>query len=222
MRIEQYKPNITEYGFLRLLLSTLKSDHHEVIVSKHQLEKDLYAFYGAEDFNFLFEDVIKRESIDGNNYVDLNDSFQMAYALGLLSMIHDSSKEVRSVINLSEEEAIDNLNNYNEKQVNAMRELVNRIKGKENTRDNIVKDDIEVVMAPVFQSEEQEAEFARIANEVMHKSLEELKHKTPHEIFSESCKDDREYEVVMAPIFQSEEQEEMFFEIAKTHMKVKK
>ena len=178
MKIEQYKPNITEYGFLRLLLSTLKSEHHEVIVSKHQLEKDLYAFYGAEDFNFLFEDVIKRESIDGNNYVDLNDSFQMAHAWGLLSMIHDLSKDVRSVINLSEEEAIENLNDYNEKQVNAMQELVNRIKGKENTRDNMVKDDIEVVLSPVFQSEEQEAEFSRIAREEMTNLSETLENKS--------------------------------------------
>ena len=131
MRIEQSKPNITEYSFLRLLVSTLRSDYHEVIVAKHQLEKDLYTFYDDEDFNFLFEDVLKKESIEGNNYVDLSASFQMAYAWGLLSMIKDAAKDVRSVINLSEEEAIGKLEDYNEKQVNAMRELVYQIKEKE-------------------------------------------------------------------------------------------
>lgn len=139
MRIEQSKPNITEYSFLRLLVSTLRSDYHEVIVAKHQLEKDLYTFYDDEDFNFLFEDVLKKESIEGNNYVDLSASFQMAYAWGLLSMIKDAAKDVRSVINLSEEEAIGNLKDYNEKQVNAMRELIYQIKEKEKTREHLIR-----------------------------------------------------------------------------------
>lgn len=131
MRIEQSKPSITEYGFLRLLVSTLRSSYHEVIIAKHQLEKDLYNFYDSEDFHSLFEDVIKKESIDGNNYVDLNESFQMAYALGLLSMIKDASDDVRSVINLSEEEATDNLKDYDGEQVNKMCQLIAQIKQKD-------------------------------------------------------------------------------------------
>ena len=210
MRIEQSKPNITEYSFLRLLVSTLRSDYHEVIVAKHQLEKDLYTFYDDEDFNFLFEDVLKKESIEGNNYVDISASFQMAYAWGLLSMVKDAAKDVRSVINLSEEEAIDNLNDYNEKQVNAMQELVNRIKGKENTRDNMVKDDIEVVLVPVFKTEEQEKKFAKIARENMSR-------RTLLDSY-EREEDNREYEVVMASVFQSEEQEAEFARIAREEM----
>ena len=132
MRIEEYKPNITEYGFLSLLVSTIKAEYNEIVIEKHKLEKNLYDFYKKEDFNFLFEDICIKKGIDDNNYVDLTESFQLAYAWGLLSMIHDSSKDVRFIINLNKEEAIDNLHDYNEKQVNAMYQLIEQMKEKKD------------------------------------------------------------------------------------------
>lgn len=75
-----------------------------------------------------------KKGIDDNNYVDLTESFQLAYAWGLLSMIHDSSRDVRFIINLSKEEAIDNLHDYNEKQVKAMYQLIEQMKEKKNRR----------------------------------------------------------------------------------------
>lgn len=55
--------------------------------------------------------------------MDLGDTFQLAYAWGLLSMIQDSSN-LRSVINLSEEEAQENVSQFESHQAEAMSELV--------------------------------------------------------------------------------------------------
>lgn len=53
MKIEEYKPNITEFGFLRLLVSTIKAGYNEIVIEKNKLEKNLYDFYKNEDFKLL-------------------------------------------------------------------------------------------------------------------------------------------------------------------------
>lgn len=129
MNIECKRPNISEYDFLRLLVSTMIIQKQSTIIENHKLEKDLYDFYSNPDFHFLFEDVCKKDSID-NKYVDLNVAFQTAYAFGLLTMIKDSS-DIRSIINLSEKEAIETNSQYKLNEVEAMNELCKKLNGAE-------------------------------------------------------------------------------------------
>lgn len=126
MRIESSKPNISDYGFLRLFTSTIILHGEVPIFENKQLQKDLYGFYDNPDFHFLFEDICKKESIEENNYVDLGNALQLAYAWGLLSMIQDSSN-LKSVINLSEEEAQENISQFESHQSEAMNELVTQL-----------------------------------------------------------------------------------------------
>lgn len=126
MKIQCSKPSISDYGFLRLLTSTIVLHSEVPIFENQQLQKDLYGFYDNPNFHFLFEDICKKESIEGNNYVDLGSSFQLAYAWGLLSMIQDSSN-LRSVINLSDKEAQENVSQFESHQAEAMNELVTQL-----------------------------------------------------------------------------------------------
>ncbi len=123
---ENVKKNISDYAFLNLLSSIIVLQKKPIIFENQQLQKHLYNFYDNPDFNFLFEDICKIESIDGNNYVNLMDAFQLAYALVLLSMIQDNSN-LKSVINLSEEEALKNILQFDLDKVNAMNKLVTKL-----------------------------------------------------------------------------------------------
>lgn len=69
MKIQSSKPNILDYGFLRLFTSTIVLHDEIPIFENQQLQKDLYDFYDNTDFHFLFEDICKKESVEVNNYV---------------------------------------------------------------------------------------------------------------------------------------------------------
>ena len=131
MKKQYSKPSITDYDFLRLLTSTIILHDENPIFENQQLQKDLYKFYDNPNYNFLFEDVSKKESIEGNNYVVLGDAFQLAYAWGLLSMIQDSSN-LKSVINLYKKEALENVSQFELYQVAAMDELVTQLYEQKN------------------------------------------------------------------------------------------
>ena len=126
MRINSSKPKISEYNFLRLLSSTMIIQKQGVIINKYDLEKNLYYFYDNPYFNFLFEDVCKRNNID-NNYVDLNVAFQTAYTFGLLILIQDSG-DVRAIINLTEEEAMKINSEFDSNEIIAMKKLCDELK----------------------------------------------------------------------------------------------
>ena len=126
MRINSLKPKISEYNFLRLLSSNIIIQKQGVIINKYDLEKNLYYFYDNPYFNFLFEDVCKRENID-NNYVDLNVAFQTAYTFGLLILIQDSG-DVRAIINLTEEEAMKINSEFDSNEIIAMKKLCDELK----------------------------------------------------------------------------------------------
>ena len=126
MRINSSKPKISEYNFLRLLSSTMIIQKQGVIINKYDLEKKLYYFYDNPYFNFLFEDVCKRENID-NNYVDLNVAFQTAYTFCLLILIQDSG-DVRAIINLTEEEAMKINSEFDSNEIIAMKKLCDELK----------------------------------------------------------------------------------------------
>lgn len=120
---ENVKVNMTEYEFLRLLVSTMMIQEKSPIFENQQLQKELYEYYNHPDFQFLFEDICKKESIENNNYVDLGNAFQVAYALGLLSMLQDSGN-LKSVINLSKEESRQNILQFSKRERETMDELV--------------------------------------------------------------------------------------------------
>ena len=123
---ESAKKSITNFDFLNLLSSTIVLQDKTPIFENWQLQKDLYDFYDNQEFHFLFEDVCKKESIEGNNYVDLENAFQLAYAWGLLSMIQDSGN-LKSIINLSKEESLENISRFDQRQICAINELVTQL-----------------------------------------------------------------------------------------------
>lgn len=120
------KESITNFGFLNLLSSTIVLQGKTPIFENQQLQKKLYDFYDNPKFHFLFEDISKKESIEGNNYIDLENAFHLAYAWGLLTMIQDSGN-LKSVINLSKEESRKNILQFDQRQICAMNELVTQL-----------------------------------------------------------------------------------------------
>jgi len=126
MRKNSSKPKISEYDFLRLLSSTMMMQKQGGIINKYDLMQKLYYFYDNPNFDFLFEDICKKENID-NNYVDLNDAFQSAYTFGLLVLIQDSG-DVRAIINLTEEEAMKINSEFDSNEIIAMKKLCDELK----------------------------------------------------------------------------------------------
>ena len=127
MKLNCSKANISDYQFLRLLLSNMSVLGYSPIIKNHELEKKLYYYlyyyYDDPGYHFLFEDIMKKESIDGNNYVDLSVAFQTAYTLGILTLIRDSFNEVKSVNLISKKEAEEIVLLADQKQVEAINDL---------------------------------------------------------------------------------------------------
>lgn len=121
---ESTRKNISEYEFLRLYAFTIVAQNQSPIIKNHELEKDLFKFYGRPEYRFLFNDIIKKEDIllPENNHVDLSVAFQTAYALGLLTMIQDSG-DLRSIINFTPKEAQQMLSQFSEEQIIVMASL---------------------------------------------------------------------------------------------------
>ena len=136
-KIECTKPNISEYGFIRLYSATVISQGKNPIFENHKLEKDLYKYYDKEKYNFLFEDIVKREDkiFKDSSYLDLNAGLGQGYALGLLLPLQ-GSKNLKSIINLSRENASEILSSFNEKQIVAMGNLCNEMNEEKNKRNN--------------------------------------------------------------------------------------
>ena len=136
-KIEGSKPDISEYGFIRLYSATVISQGKNPIFENHELEKDLYKYYDKKKYNFLFEDIVKREDkiFKDNSYLDLNAAIGQGYALGLLLPLQ-GSKNLKSFINLSRENASEILSSFNEKQIVAMENLCNEMTEEKNKTDN--------------------------------------------------------------------------------------
>lgn len=131
MNIICKKPTISEYIFFKLLTSSIIINNENPIIENHQLEKDLYSFYNKPEYHFLFEDICKKEdNICNNNYIDLSVAFQTAYAFGLLLKIHDNNSKLRSIINLSSEEAKKLQSEYNSKEIQSVTNLCNELFNK--------------------------------------------------------------------------------------------
>lgn len=138
-KIECTKPDISEYGFIRLYSATVILQGKNPIFENHELEKDLYKYYDKEEYNFLFEDIVKREDkiFKDSSYLALNAAIGQGYALGLLLPLPlQSSHNLNSIINLSRENASEILSSFNEKQIVAMGNLCNEMDEEKNKRNN--------------------------------------------------------------------------------------
>ncbi len=135
-KIEGSKPDISEYGFIRLYSATVILQGKNPIFENHKLEKDLYRYHSNEEYNFLFEDIVIREDkiFKENSYVNLNASFLQCYTFGLLLPLHTNN--LKSIINISKDEAKEILSSFNEKQIVAMENLCNEMTEEKNKTDN--------------------------------------------------------------------------------------
>lgn len=140
MKKENTIPIISDYKFLKLLLSTFVLHSGMITFENQQLQKNLYDFYDNPEFHFLFEDICKKENIEGNNYVDLGTAFQTAYALGLLLIVQDNGN-LKSVINFSRKEAKEYTSKFEPNQIITMNNLVNQLfeQKKVNKPNTLVK-----------------------------------------------------------------------------------
>ena len=138
-KLECVKPDIDEYGFVRLYSATIISQGKNPIFENHKLEKDLYKYYDKEEYNFLFEDIVKREDkiFKDSSYLDLNSGLGQGYALGLLLPLQ-GCHNLKSIINLSRENASEILSSFNEKQIVAMENLCNEMYEEKNKVNNNV------------------------------------------------------------------------------------
>lgn len=123
------KARMSEYRFLELFVSTMVIEKKGMIIEKSKLERNLLKVYDNEDLHFLFEDICKKGSFD-NSYVDLSEAFQTAQTFGLLTVIHDTSKDIKYVINVSEKDAHGIASNFNGNEMLAMIELIKQINTK--------------------------------------------------------------------------------------------
>ena len=137
MKIECTKPDISEYGFLRLYSAIIVSQGKNPIFENHGLEKNLYEYYDREEYKFLFVDIVKREDkiFKDSSYLDLNASFQQGYALGLLLPL-DGSNNLKSFINLSKDNTNEILSSFNTEQIVAMENLCNEMYEEKNRINN--------------------------------------------------------------------------------------
>ena len=85
----------------------------------------------------FFEDIVKREDkiFKDSSYLDLNAGLGQGYALGLLLPLQES-KNLKSIINLSRENASEILSSFNEKQIVAMGNLCNEMDEEKNKINN--------------------------------------------------------------------------------------
>ena len=56
MNKECGKTNISDYSFLRLMMSSIVLKKQSPLIINHKLEKDLYSFYDRKEYHFLFLD----------------------------------------------------------------------------------------------------------------------------------------------------------------------
>ena len=137
MKIECTKPDISEYGFLRLYSAIIVSQGKNPIFENHGLEKNLYEYYDREEYKFLFVDIVKREDkiFKDSSYLDLNASLGQGYALGLLLPLNGSNN-LKSFINLSKDNTNEILSSFNTEQIVAMENLCNEMTEEKNKMNN--------------------------------------------------------------------------------------
>ncbi len=114
------KISFNEYDFLRLFSAILIIKKHQSIIINTELEKRLNKYYKMPEFKLLFKDIIK------NSFIDLKDAFQMAYTNGLINLFQDT-EGVKSIINLTKEEALLVASEYDDEYIVLMSRLISKL-----------------------------------------------------------------------------------------------
>lgn len=119
------KLELTEYKFLILFLTTYIAKGNIPIIRRDDLENTLVKYYYNPDYKFLFEDIIPtRTRIDEEKSLNLSDSFLNALAYGVITLIHNGSVHTKYIINIDSEEVPEIYEEYTERQINAMNNIV--------------------------------------------------------------------------------------------------
>lgn len=122
-----------EYDFFKLFLATIKLNDYNPVLKRNELQEKLFELYDLEEFKTLFYDVVKKETID-SKHIDLSDAFLYAYAYGMIYMIHDSSDEVKYLVNIDDKQALKALSQYTEEEKTSMIKLLDKLEEKEKNK----------------------------------------------------------------------------------------
>lgn len=127
MRIAYKYPKFYEIDFVRLYCAMNVKKRCLPVINHHELEKRLYEFYNLPEFRELFQDICpKIDHINPkNSYLDIETALQTAQLLGLITLIHDSGSEIRSIISCDEKTAQKIIENSDIKMVEKMTKLFN-------------------------------------------------------------------------------------------------
>ena len=111
------------------------------VTGEYQLYVQSIEQDGLGKLYLAFEDLKKKEDkvITDGNYVELNEVFQQGYAFGLLLMLRDNH-HIKSIINITKEDAKEILSTFDVEQVNAMSNLCNELSNKNNSLKNMKKE----------------------------------------------------------------------------------
>ena len=125
------KRKFSESNFITLFLAITYLENKVDYINRFRLQEKLAKFYDAE--NTIFEDIDLKEEND-KKYLSIESGFTYAIAYGLLVTIHDNTKDLIYIINMSEKSATRVLNEYDPEIVNAMTKLVNDVFTKDEEK----------------------------------------------------------------------------------------
>jgi hypothetical protein len=121
------KETMSDYSFLRLLISTMVINKQEEIINKDKLERKLYDLSYEKKYGILFKYLIRKE-LGNITYVDLSNAFLTAYRFGLISIVNEKSEELKCLIKLNETDAKSYLEKYTQEEIYKMNELLLQLK----------------------------------------------------------------------------------------------
>lgn len=125
------KRKFSESNFITLFLAITYLENKVDYINRFRLQEKLAKFDDAE--NTIFEDIDLKEEND-KKYLSIESGFTYAIAYGLLVTIHDNTKDLIYIINMSEKSATRVLNEYDPEIVNAMTKLVNDVFTKDEEK----------------------------------------------------------------------------------------
>ena len=165
----------SEYDFLLLYFATIVKNKLTPIISKKDLEANLFHFCSDESYRHLFKDLLIVQRIDGNNLVRLDTGFQKAMIFGDINIINGVSDSVRYTINILEKEVPGILKKYSKEQIDAMNKLVSEMSLLEKEQMDVIHTD-----KPFVVKDEKADEFLSIktdpkAEEEFSKKAQEIR-----------------------------------------------
>ena len=115
------------YDFFQIFVALMLLEHKDYVINKDKLQIDLLKYYDDVKYNFLFNDIVTKKSVD-YKYVYLFLLFLKAKGYGLLKMINEN----KYIINITEKEANDIISKYNGIYVYYINKIVNDLYSKHN------------------------------------------------------------------------------------------